>query len=145
MIMIDEETKKKKAAQALEPEPLPDWRQPPPEPEEEERRWPITSRSVTRSLVSALDLCGLRVTPEGAVETSGQTAVKPRIMLGAMRVLADLTCWRWKQKRVKYLGVAVKLKETRRYKFVMDPEIARKVNAFIGAERLKLRDRLDRG
>jgi len=99
-----------KAAQALEPEPLPDWRQPPPEPEEEERRWPITQPIRDAIVVSALDLCVLRVTPEGAVETSGQTAVKPRIMLGAMRVLAGFDLLAVKQKRVKYLGVAVKLK-----------------------------------
>jgi hypothetical protein len=145
MEMIEEETKKKKEAEALEPEPVPDWRQPPPEPEEEDRRWPITKPIREAILVSAMDLCGLRVTPEGAVESTGQTPAQPRIVLGAMRVLAGFDLLAIQQKRVKWLGVAVKVKQDRRRKFKMDPEIARTVNAFIHAERVKLRDRIDAG
>ena len=144
MILIEEESKKKKAAQALEPGP--DWREPiAPEPVEEERRWPITKPMREAIQASALDLCGLKVTPEGAVESTGQTPSKPRIVLGALRVMAMFDLLAVQQKRVKYLGATLKLREKRRHKFVMDQEIARKVHAFIHDERVKLRDRIEGG
>ena len=145
MIMIEEETKKKKAAQALEPEP--DWRQPiaPPQAEEDDPRWPITKLIREAILLTALDLCGLKATPEGTFEPSGQKPAKPRIVLGALRVLASLDLLAIQQKRVKYLGVTRQLREKRRHKFVMDPEIERKVDAFIHDERVKLRDRIEAG
>jgi hypothetical protein len=144
MIMIEEETKKKQAAQALEPEP--DWREPiAPEPEEEERRWPITPPMRKAILASALDLCGLEVTPEKGVASTGQAPRKARIVLGALRVLAMFDLLAIQQKRVKYLGATLKLRQKRRHKVVMDQEIARKVNAFIHDERVKLRDRIEGG
>jgi hypothetical protein len=143
LILIQEETKKKQAAEALAPPPPPDWRQPPkPEPVEDDGRWPITQPMREAIVVSALDLCGLKVTPEGAVEPSGQTPAQPRIVLGALRVLAGFDLLAVKHKRVKYLGVPEKLREKRRHKFVMDPEIARKLDAFLHDERVKLRDRI---
>src|SRR5262249_47732446 len=78
MIMIHELSEQKKAAQALEPEPLPSWRQPPPpDPEDQDGRWPITKPIREAILVSALDLCGLRATPEGNVEPTGEAPAKP--------------------------------------------------------------------
>ena len=145
LIMIEEESKKKKAAQALEPEP--DWRQPitPPPAEEDDPRWPITKLIREAILLTALDLCGFKPTPEGTFAPSGRKPAKPRIVLGAMRVLASLDLLAIQQKRVKYLGVTRQLREQRRHKFVMDPEIERKVNAFIHDERVKLRDRIEAG
>jgi hypothetical protein len=145
LIMIEEESKKKKEAQALEPEP--DWRQPitPPEAEEDDPRWPITKLVREAILLTALDLCGLKATPEGTVEPSGRRPARPRIALRAMRVVATLDLLAIQQKRVKYLGVTRQLREKRRHKFVMDQEIARKVNAFIHHELVKLRDRIEAG
>jgi hypothetical protein len=144
MIMIREETNKKQAAEAVAP-PLPDWQQPPPpepEPEEDDPRWPITRLMREAILRTALDLCGLRVTPEGIVAPSRVAPPKPRIALGAMRIVAALDWLSIEQKRIKYLGVSDKLKEKRRHAFVMDPEIERKVNAFLHDELVTLRDRI---
>jgi hypothetical protein len=144
MVMIRVETNKKKAAEELAPPPPPDWRQPPKpehEPEEDDPRWPITRLMREAILKTALELCGIVVTPEGKVQPS-RTAPRPRIALAGMRIVAALDWLSIEQKRVKYLGVPKSLKEKRRRKFVMDPEIERKVNAFIHDERVKLRDRI---
>ena len=149
LILIQEETDKKKEAEALEPEP--DWRQPiAPEPEEDdEPRWPITPPIREAIIKLALALCGLSTTPEGTAEPSGEipapTPVKPRIALGAVRVLARLDLLAIQQKRVKYLGVTQKLREKRRHKFVMDPEIERKASTLIHDERVKLLARIEAG
>jgi hypothetical protein len=89
-----------------------------------------------------MDLCGLKVTPEGAVEPNGKAPEKPRVVFGAMRVLAGFDLLAIKHKRLRYLGVSFKVLEQRKYKFVMDPEIERKAVTFIREERMKLRDRL---
>jgi hypothetical protein len=143
LIMIHDLTEEKKAAKALEPEPPPSWLRPTqPEPEDVDPRWPITTAMRKAIMASALDLCGFRVTPEGAVEPTGQPPEKPRIVLGAMRVLARFDRLAIQHKRIQFLGVSDKLQEKRRHMFVMDPEIARKVNAFLHEERVKLRDRI---
>jgi hypothetical protein len=145
LILIQEETDKKQEAQALQPEP--DWRQPPTptEPEDDEARWPITTPVREAIIRLALSFCGLQATPEGTAEPSGQRPAKPRIVLGAMRVLARLDLLALQQKRVRYLGATRKLRESRRHQFVMDPEIARKANALIHDERVKLLARIEAG
>jgi hypothetical protein len=144
MIMIQEETNKKTAAQALEPEPLPDWQQPPKpehEPEEDDPRWPITRPMREAILGTALELCGIVVTPEGKVQPS-RTTPRPRIALAGMRIVAALDWLSIEHKRVKYVGVPNKLRDKRRHRHVVDQEIARKVHAFMYDERVKLRDRI---
>jgi hypothetical protein len=59
-----------------------------------------------------------------------------------MRVLAGFDLLAIRHKRLRYLGVSFKVLEQRKYKFVMDPEIALKASTFIHEERVKLRDQM---
>jgi hypothetical protein len=143
LILIHELSTAKIAAQPPKPEPDPkkEWGSPPPEPlDEDDARWPITKPIREAIIVSALDLCGVSVTPGGDLQPHGQPPETPRVVLGAMRILAAFDLLAIRHKRLRYLGVSFKLLDKRRRAFKMDPEIELKVNTFLHEERVKLRD-----
>jgi hypothetical protein len=128
-------------AQNIEDVPVSDGL-PPLTLEEDDPRRPINRQMREAILQTALGLCGLKVMPEGAVEPSGRALRKRRIVLRAMRMVAAFGGRSIDQKQLKHLRLPDTLREKRRRWFVMDQEIARKVDAFLHDERVKLRDKI---
>jgi hypothetical protein len=108
-------------------------------------RWPLSIEVRGAVIETAANLCGLAITDEGTVAaipvTDETPSPKPRIKLGALRVLARFDRLSLEHRRLEL--VAWRSKQRQRPEPVrpnIDPELAAKINALVAEDVRKHRE-----